>query len=110
MLKEESNVKVVRWMLALQAYDFQVEHIKGTLNIVADGLSRLCPDERSQTLRKSTAPPNSFTETGSALQNNDNNISNEREDTKGDVLELESFDSVDLLSIPRFFAKYDQVN
>ena len=101
MLKEELNVKVVRWMLALQAYDFQVEHIKGTLNIVADGLSRLCPDERSQTLRKSTAPPNSFTETGSALQNNDDSISNERGKVKEDVLELESFDFVDLLSIPR---------
>ena len=101
MLKEESNAKVVRWMLALQAYDFEVEHIKGTLNIVADGLSRLCPDERLQTLGKSTAYPNSSTGTGSALQNNDNNFSEEREETRVDVLELESFDSVDQLSIPR---------
>ena len=68
MLKEESNAKVVRWMLALQAYDFEVEHIKGSLNIVADGLSRLCPDKRLQNLgNKSTAIPNSFTKTGSAL-------------------------------------------
>ena len=102
MLKEESNAKVVRWMLALQAYDFEVEHIKGSLNIVADGLSRLCPDERLQTLgNKSTAIPNSFTETGSALQNNDNNIPNNEVETKRDVLELETFDFVDLLSIPR---------
>jgi hypothetical protein len=78
MLKEESNVKVVRWMLALQAYKFEVEHIKGILNIVADGLSRLCPDERSIALRKSTAHPNGFTETGYVLQKYDDSISNER--------------------------------
>ncbi len=82
MLKEESNAKVVRWMLALHAYDFEVEHIKGSLSIVADGLSRLCPDERLQTLRnKSTAIPNSFTETGSSLQNNDNNLADNEVET-----------------------------
>ena len=69
---------------------------------MADGLSRLCPDERSQTLgKKSTAFPNSFTETGSALQNNDDNNSRKEEDRKVDVLALESFDFVDILSIPR---------
>ncbi len=29
MLKVDSNVKVQRWMLALQAYDFKVEHLSG---------------------------------------------------------------------------------
>ncbi len=47
MLKVDSNVKVQRWMLVLQTYDFEVEHIKRIHNIVADGLSCLCPDERT---------------------------------------------------------------
>jgi hypothetical protein len=34
-------------MLTLQSYDFDIEHIKGKDNEVADGFSRLCPDERS---------------------------------------------------------------
>ena len=34
-------------MLTLQSYDFDIEHIKGKDNEVADGFSRICPDERS---------------------------------------------------------------
>lgn len=34
--------KVVRWRLSLQQYDFDVTHIAGVTNIVADALSRLC--------------------------------------------------------------------
>ena len=33
--------KVKRWKLAIQHFDFDVEHIKGELNIQADGFSRL---------------------------------------------------------------------
>ena len=33
--------KVKRWKLAIQHFDFDVEHIKGELNIEADGFSRL---------------------------------------------------------------------
>jgi hypothetical protein len=33
--------KVVRWRLRLQEFDFEIRHIAGKLNIVADGLSRL---------------------------------------------------------------------
>ena len=34
--------KVQRWKLAIQEYDFDIEHIPGKDNIVADGLSRYC--------------------------------------------------------------------
>jgi hypothetical protein len=47
LLHAESNPKVIRWMLTLQSYDFDIEHIKGKDNEVADGFSRLCPDVRS---------------------------------------------------------------
>jgi hypothetical protein len=33
--------KVVRWRLRLQEFDFEIRHIAGKLNVVADGLSRL---------------------------------------------------------------------
>ena len=42
-LNQETSPKVQRWKLAVQEYDFVVEHIKGVNNIVADGLSRFCP-------------------------------------------------------------------
>jgi hypothetical protein len=38
---------VIRWKIAVQEYDFDIEHIPGVDNIVADGLSRLIPDETS---------------------------------------------------------------
>jgi len=37
--------KVVRWKLAIQEFDFVLEHIKGLENVVADTLSRLCLSE-----------------------------------------------------------------
>ena len=37
----EHKQKVKRWKLAIQHFDFDVEHIKGELNIEADGFSRL---------------------------------------------------------------------
>jgi len=36
--------KLVRWHLRLQEFDFTVQHIPGSTNIVADVLSRICPD------------------------------------------------------------------
>ena len=38
---------VIRWKIAVQEYDFDIEHIPGVDNIVADGLSRLIPGEAS---------------------------------------------------------------
>jgi hypothetical protein len=36
--------KVVRWKLAVQEYNFQLEDIKGPTNVIADALSRLCAE------------------------------------------------------------------
>lgn len=41
--------KVVRWKLAIQEYDFVVEHIAGERNVVADSsLLRLCEQEEDE--------------------------------------------------------------
>jgi len=42
-LNEDSSPKVIRWKLAIQEYDFDVAHIRGTDNVVADAFSRLLP-------------------------------------------------------------------
>lgn len=39
--KPSASAKVERWKLSLQEYDFQVEHISGAENVLADTLSRL---------------------------------------------------------------------
>ena len=36
----ESHFYIMRWALALQSYNFKVEHIKGKENVAADFLSR----------------------------------------------------------------------
>ena len=41
LLHAESDKNVIRWMLTLQSYDFDIEHIAGKDNEVADGFSRL---------------------------------------------------------------------
>ena len=43
-LNNPPSNKVLRWKLAIQEYDFTLDHIKGELNVVADGLSRLTED------------------------------------------------------------------
>jgi hypothetical protein len=40
-LTESASPKVQRWRIALSEYDFDIEYIKGELNVVADALSRL---------------------------------------------------------------------
>ena len=45
-ISETSAPKVIRWKLALQEYSFQIEHIEGSKNILADFLSRV-PTETS---------------------------------------------------------------
>ena len=42
-LNSESSQKVIRWRFFVQDYDFELAHVKGQDNIVADQLSRLCP-------------------------------------------------------------------
>ena len=100
MLKVDSNVKVQRWMLALQAYDFKVEHIKGIHNVVADGLSRLCPDER--TPLGMTKSPKSLKETGSSKKSDEDKpdvMTDEKE--RVDVLDLFQLELTNTLSLPR---------
>jgi len=41
-LNTEGSAKVRRWKMALLEFDFDVEYIKGPMNVVADTLSRLC--------------------------------------------------------------------
>ena len=41
-LNYAGSAKVYRWKLSVQAFDFDIEHIAGKDNIVADVLSRLC--------------------------------------------------------------------
>ena len=73
-------------MLALQAYDFDIEHIKGVNNTVADGLSRLCPDER--TPLGMTKSPNSLKKAGFPQGGNEDDHGIEKEErVTGDVLE-----------------------
>jgi len=35
-----SNQRLLRWALKLQDYNIQIQHIKGSDNVVADALSR----------------------------------------------------------------------
>jgi transposase InsO family protein len=41
-LNKHPSQKVMRWKLAIQEYDFDIIHIPGKDNIVADGFSRFC--------------------------------------------------------------------
>ena len=34
------NVRLMRWALALQRFNIEIRHIKGSLNLIADNLSR----------------------------------------------------------------------
>jgi len=48
--------KIGRWVLKLSRYDFEVQHIKGTLNSVADALSRLYNTESKMPEEPSLQP------------------------------------------------------
>jgi hypothetical protein len=41
-VNDSVNAMVVRWKLYLQEYSFDIKHVKGADNIVADNFSRLC--------------------------------------------------------------------
>ena len=41
-ISESSNPMIIRWYMAIQEMDYTREYLKGELNTVADGMSRLC--------------------------------------------------------------------
>ena len=47
-LNAQPNQKVTRWKLAIQDYDFDIEHIPGRDNVVADTWSRLCAGQKDE--------------------------------------------------------------
>ena len=51
-LKEDSCPKVLRWMTAIQEFRYELSHIKGSDNVVADALSRLCVVRSGGRIRK----------------------------------------------------------
>jgi hypothetical protein len=40
--EKDAAAKIKRWKLLIQEYNFDIEHIPGSLNIIADHMSRLC--------------------------------------------------------------------
>ena len=51
MVKKDSKPRLIRWVLLLEKFDFEVKDRKGTENQVADHLSRL-EDEAMRKLGK----------------------------------------------------------
>jgi hypothetical protein len=41
-LEKDNDSKVLRWLTTFQEYEFEVEHVPGKDNFVADAFSRLC--------------------------------------------------------------------
>ena len=62
-LNTSPSNKVLRWKLAIQEYNFFYNYIKGELNVVADGLSRLT-DEVPTTTETGPVSINDETLTG----------------------------------------------
>ena len=44
-LNVPKSSKVLHWKLAIQEYDFNISHVAGSINVVADCFSRLLSDE-----------------------------------------------------------------
>ena len=57
---KESNPKLMRWSLLLQDYDFDITHIPGTTNKIADILSRICKDGEEDAVGRSIKPKRKF--------------------------------------------------
>ena len=41
-MEKDDDSKVLRWLTTFQEYEFEVEHVPGKDNFVADAFSRLC--------------------------------------------------------------------
>ena len=44
--EKDASAKIKRWKLLIQEYNFDIERIAGTLNIIADAFSRLCDNNK----------------------------------------------------------------
>ena len=45
--EKDASAKIKRWKLLIQEYNFDIEHIAGVLNIIADAFSRLCDNNKA---------------------------------------------------------------
>ncbi len=50
-LKEESNPKVVRWNMVIAEYNYTLQHIPGETNVIADAMSRLVHNPKTDVER-----------------------------------------------------------
>ncbi len=51
-LKEESNPKVVRWNMVIAEYNYTLQHIPGETNVIADAMSRLVQNPKTEVERE----------------------------------------------------------
>ncbi len=63
-------------MLAMQGYDFDIEHIKGADNIIADGFSRLCSNVRAELKEKENLKNDSKTRGDDASEVDSESLAN----------------------------------
>jgi len=115
LLHEESNAKVIRWMLTLQSYDFDIEHIAGRNNTIADGFSRLCSDDRTETSKRiretlegDTEMDNGTSENGNQHLSVFNSDSTENEEDENPEIEglvnlLDVLDITNSPTVPKAF-------
>ena len=54
---KNKNQRLVRWSLALQEYNLEIQHIPGSENVVADALSRCIGKDVKISVKKSNTKP-----------------------------------------------------
>ena len=54
---KNKNQRLVRWSLALQEYNLEIQHIPGSENVVADALSRCIGYDVKISVKKSDIKP-----------------------------------------------------
>jgi hypothetical protein len=78
MTRKSSNAHVQRWALALQQYDFNINFIRGRLNVVSDALSRRnYPYDHTETDDKITDLPKMCTIDSPSNQNCSSNLTSD---------------------------------